>query len=278
VVVVISVVLMFVEHHEKHLKGVRSAIGTFMTPLVYLADIPQEFFSWGGESMMSRSQLRQENQTIKAESIVLKSQLQKFISLQVDNARLRNLLGTQNETLEKRLLAEIIRIDSDPFNLEFMINKGSNHSVYIGQTVIDAQGIVGQVIGVSAFTSRVIMISDSSHAIPVKVARNNARAIAAGSGKINRLLLKNVTDTTDVKVGDTLITSGLGQKFPKGYPVATITQVIHDPGKAYAIINAKPTAKLAQLSSVLLVWSLNYTVNNSSNQTAHKQGEQNDQK
>ena len=104
-VVIISVVLMFVDHHEKHLKGVRSTIGTFVTPLVYLADLPQEFFSWGGESMMSRSQLRQENQALKAESQILKSQLQKFISLQVDNARLRNLLGTQNESLEKRLLA-----------------------------------------------------------------------------------------------------------------------------------------------------------------------------
>lgn len=258
-VVVISVILMFIDHHEKHLQGVRSTIGTFVTPLVYLADIPQEFFSWGGESMMSRSQLRQENQALKAESEILKSQLQKFISLQVENARLRNLLGTQNEILEKRLLAEIIQIDSDPFNLEFIINKGNSHSVYIGQTVIDSQGIVGQVIGVSEFTSRVIMISDSSHAIPIRVARNNARAIVAGSGQINQLFLKNVTDTTDIQVGDTLISSGLGQKFPKGYPVATVTQVIHDPGKAYAIITAKPTARLAQLSSVLLVWTIDDT-------------------
>lgn len=273
-VVIISVILMFVDHHEKHLQGVRSTIGTFVTPLVYLADLPQEFFSWGGESMMSRSQLRQENQALKAESQILKSQLQKFISIQVDNARLRNLLGTQNESLEKRLLAEIIQIDSDPFNLEFVIDKGGNHSVYIGQTVIDAQGIVGQIIGVSAFTSRVIMISDSSHAIPIRVARNNARAIVAGSGQINQLFLTNVTDTTDIQVGDTLVTSGLGQKFPKGYPVATVTQVIHDPGKAYAIITAKPTAKLAQLSSVLLVWTLNDSVN----RLVQKRGDNNDQK
>ncbi len=250
---------MFIDHHEKHLKGVRSAIGTFVTPLVYLADIPQEFFSWGGESMMSRSQLRQENQNLISESEILRSQLQKFISLQVENARLRNLLGTQSEMLEKRLLAEIIQIDGDPFSLEFIINKGSNDLVYVGQTVIDAQGIVGQVIGVSVFTSRVIMISDSRHAIPVRVARNNARAIVAGSGQISQLFLKNVTDTTDVQVGDTLITSGLGQKFPKGYPVAIVTKVVHDPGKAYAIITAKPTAKLAQLSSVLLVWTLKET-------------------
>ena len=255
-VVILSAGLMFVDHHEKHLKGVRSAIGTFLTPLVYLADIPHEFFSWGGESMMSRSQLRQENQSLKSESKILRSQLQKFISLQVENARLRNLLGTQNESLEKRLLAEIIKIDNDPFNLEFTINKGSNQSVYIGQTVIDAHGIVGQVISVSAFTSRVIMLSDASHAIPIRIARNNARAIVAGSGRINHLILKNVTDTTDIQVGDQLISSGLGQKFPKGYPVATVTRVIHDPGKAYAIISAKPLAKLAELSSVLLVWTL----------------------
>ena len=99
------------------------------------------------------------------------------------------------------------------------------------------------------------MITDTRHAIPIRVIRNNVRSIAAGTGQINQLLLRNVTDTTDIKVGDILTSSGLGQKFPVGYPVATVTQVQHDPGKAYALISAVPTAKLEQLSSVLLVWT-----------------------
>lgn len=246
---------MFVDHHEKHLQGLRSTLGTLVTPIIYLADIPQEFFSWSGESLLSRSQLRQENQRLNDESNILKAQLQKYIALQAENSRLRNLLGTENETLERRLLAGIIQIDSDPLRLDFVINKGSLSDVYVGQTVIDANGVVGQVITVYATTSRVLMITDASHGIPVRIARNNVRSIAAGSGQINQLFLKNVTDTTDIKVGDTLISSGLGEKFPVGYPVATVTKVEHDPGKAYAIIFARPTAKLEQLASVLLVWT-----------------------
>jgi rod shape-determining protein MreC len=248
---------MFVDHYQKHLQGLRATIGTLVTPIIYLADIPQEFFSWSGESLVTRSQLRQENQRLVGESNILKAQLQKYISLQAENARLRNLLGTENETLERRLLAQIIQIDNDPYALEFMINRGSLNDVYLGQTVIDANGVVGQVISVYASTARVLMISDASHAIPVRVTRNNIRSIAAGSGRINQLLLKNVTDTTDIKVGDILISSGLGQKFPIGYPVATVTKVEHDPGKAYAIIFAKPAARLEQLDSVLLVWTDN---------------------
>ncbi|MBV1910376.1 MAG: rod shape-determining protein MreC [Kangiellaceae bacterium] len=254
IVIVISSVLMFIDHHEKHLQGVRNTIGSLMTPVIYLADLPNEFFAWGGQSLVSRSQLRQENQRFKEEARVLKSQLQKYIALQAENSRLRNLLGTENQALEKRLLAEIIQIDDDPFRLDFVINKGTTSGVFEGQTVIDANGMVGQVETVFLLTSRVLMISDARHAIPVRVARNNVRSVLAGSGHINQLFLRNVTDTTDIKVGDVLISSGLGQKFPVGYPVATVTEVVHDPGKAYALIAAKPMAKLEQLSSVLLVW------------------------
>ena len=253
-VVVLSSILIFVDHHEKRLQGFRATLGTLITPILYLADIPREFFTWSGESLVTRSKLRAENQRLNDESKVLKTQLQKFITLQAENARLRNLLGSQNDTLERRLLAEIIQIDSDPFILDFVINKGALDDVYLGQTVIDANGIVGQVISVFATTARVLMITDTTHGIPVRVARNNVRAIVAGTGQINRLLLRNVTDTTDIQVGDILLSSGLGQIFPRGYPVAVVDEVSHDPGKAYAIISARPTAKLEQLASVLLVW------------------------
>lgn len=246
---------MFVDHHEKHLQGLRNTLGTLMTPVIYLADIPREFSAWGGQSLATRSQLRQENQNLREESRILKSQLQKFIAIQAENSRLRNLLGSENLELEKRLLAEIIHIDDDPFRLDFVINKGSSSGVFEGQTVIDANGVVGQVETVFLTSARVLMISDARHAIPIRVARNNVRSIAAGSGQINQLFLRNVTDTTDIKVGDVLISSGLGQKFPVGYPVATVTEVKHDPGKAYAMITAVPNAKLEQLSSVLLVWT-----------------------
>ncbi|MCW8878820.1 MAG: rod shape-determining protein MreC [Kangiellaceae bacterium] len=255
IAVVLSCALMFIDHHQQHLKGLRKAIGTFITPIVFLAEIPGEFFAWGGENLMTRSQLRQENTRLKNESLILKAQLQQFVSIQAENARLRNLLGNVNRQVERRLVAEIIQIDSDPFSLRFLINKGSTDDVFVGQTVIDAYGIVGQVVEVTAMTARVLMISDATHAIPVRVNRNGVRANLIGTGQINTLALEFVPDTTDIKVGDLLLSSGLGERFPDGYPVATVTHVSHNPGEDYATIWATPSAHLEQSALVLLVWT-----------------------
>jgi len=246
---------MFADHHQQHLKGLRKAISAFITPIVFLADIPGDFFAWGGEKLMTRSQLSRENSRLKDEALVLNAQLQKFIAMQAENARLRNLLGTENKKVERRLVAEIIHIDDDPFSLKFMVNKGSLHDVYVGQTVIDAKGIVGQVVEVSAVNSRVLMITDVSHAIPVRVNRNGIKATVVGTGEINSLALQYVPDTTDIKVGDILLSSGLGLRFPDGHPVGTVYSVEHDPGEAFARIFATPAANLEQSAPVLLVWS-----------------------
>jgi len=246
---------MFVDHRQQHLKVLRSAISTFVTPIIFIADLPGELFSWGGENLMSRSYLRQENARLKTEALILKAQLQKFVSLQAENMRLRSLMGTENKQVERRLVAEIIGIDGDPFRQRITINKGSLQDVYLGQTVIDANGIVGQVVEVSLATSRVLMITDVTHAIPVRVSRNGVRSIVVGTGQINQLSLQYVPDTTDIKVGDLLLSSGLGQRFPDGYPVAIVNSVEHDPGAPFARILASPSAKLEQSSPVLLVWS-----------------------
>lgn len=246
---------MFIDHHQQHLSGLRKSIAAVVTPIVYLADIPGDFFTWGGENLMTRSQLRQQNTQLQNENMILKAQLQKFANLQARNVSLRNLLGTQNEQVEKRLVAEIISIDSMPFSLRFVINKGSTNHVYVGQAVIDDQGIIGQVIEVSPLYSRVLMISDATHAIPVHIQRNGIRSILVGTGNVNLLALQYLPDTTDIQVGDILLSSGLGMRFPAGYPVAEVTQVEKKPGESFATILAKPTAKLEKNSPVLLVWS-----------------------
>jgi rod shape-determining protein MreC len=249
---------MFVDHHQQHLQGLRKAISTFITPIIVIADIPGDFFAWGGEKVMSRSQLSRDNRQLKDEVLILKAQLQKYVAMQTENARLRNLLGTENKQLEKRLVAEIISIDADPFRLKFMINKGSRDDVYLGQAVIDANGVVGQVVEVALAYSRVLMISDSTHAIPVRNNRNGIRATAVGTGEINQLALQFVPDTTDIKVGDLLLSSGLGQRFPDGYRVAKVTSVTRSPGEPFAQIIAEVEANLEQSAPVLLVWADNH--------------------
>lgn len=246
---------MFIDHHQRHLQGLRKVLTTFVTPIVFLADMPAAFFAWGGGNLASRSQLRQENVRLKDESLILKTQLQTLVGLQAENARLRNLLGTENKSVGRKMVAEIFQVDSDPFSLKFQINKGEIHGVFLGQTVIDAYGIVGQVVEVSPLISKVLMVSDVTHAIPVKVNRNGVRSTAVGTGQIKQLSLQFVPDTMDIKVGDLLLSSGLGQRFPSGYPVARVTSVEHDPAVPFAQIFAVPEAKLEQNALVLLVWS-----------------------
>lgn len=246
---------MFVDHHQQHLSGLRSAIAAFITPIVFLADMPGDFFAWSGDKLMTRSQLRRENARLKDERLILKAQLLKYVALQSENARLNSLLGSEYKAVERRLVADILAIDSHQFGHKFLINKGSFHDVYLGQTVIDAHGIVGQVVEVSAVNSRVLMITDSTHAIPVQVNRNGVRSVAVGTGQINRLALQFVPDTMDIKVGDLLLSSGLGLRYPAGYPVATVVSVEYDPGEPFAIILAEPAAQLTQSPAVLLVWT-----------------------
>jgi rod shape-determining protein MreC len=138
---------------------------------------------------------------------------------------------------------------------QLVLDKGADASVYLGQPLIDARGLMGQVVEVSRFTSRVLLITDATHSVPVQVNRNGVRAIAEGTGSLDRLEIHHVAATTDIREGDLLVTSGLGQRFPIGYPVATVTGVERDPGQPFARIAARPTAALDRVRHVLLVFA-----------------------
>ena len=116
---------------------------------------------------------------------------------------------------------------------------------------------MGQVIEVSAVTSRVLLITDATHSIPVQVNRNGVRAIAEGSGSLASLEIHHVAATTDIREGDLLVSSGLGGRFPVGYPVASVVAVDRDPGQAFARISARPRAALDRSRHVLLVFTGN---------------------
>jgi rod shape-determining protein MreC len=152
------------------------------------------------------------------------------------------------------LIAEIIRVDIDPFRHRVRINKGANHGVFKGQPVLDAFGIVGQVTEVDRYTAELILISDSAHATPVQVNRNGIRSIAVGTGDMGKLSLPFLTIEADVKVDDLLVSSGLDGVFPAGYPVARITKVERDPSQTFAVVEARPMAQLDRVREVLLLW------------------------
>lgn len=233
----------------------RNVLGIFVTPVQWISSLPGRFGGWAGDTARSHSTLLAENETLKSESLILQQKVQQMASLRAENNRLRELLNTSEQMDDEVLVAEMIGVDPDPYTHHIIVNKGANDGVFRGQPVLDAQGLMGQVIEVLPYTSRVILVADSNHAIPVQVNRNGVRAIAVGAGQLNELVLIYVPDTADIKEGDLLVSSGLGKRFPQGYPVGKIKSVEHDPGEPFAIVSAEPSAHLDRSRHVLLVFS-----------------------
>ncbi len=188
--------------------------------------------------------------------MLLQGRLQKLAALTEQNVRLRELLNSSALVNEKVEVAELIGMDPNPFTHRIIINKGERDGVVLGQPGTrrpwpDGRG--GRTRW--PYTSRVLLLTDTTHSIPVQVNRNGLRAIASGTGNPERLELRHVADTADIKEGDLLVSSGLGQRFPAGYPVATVKEVIHDSGQPFAIVRAVPTAALNRSRYLLLVFS-----------------------
>ena len=205
--------------------------------------------------VQTRADLIEQTKQQEQQLFTLRARLLKMDQLEHENQRLRELLGSPVHKESRKMVAELLSVDSDPFSHQVLINKGALDGVYNGQAVINDQGVIGQVLHVGSTTSRVLLITDSSHGIPVRVLRNDLRAIASGSGELDKLELRNLPRNTDIQVGDLLVTSGLGGRFPEGYPVATVTRSEYVEGKPFAQIEAKPLVELDRLRYLLLLWT-----------------------
>jgi len=225
-----------------------------VSPLQYLATAPKQMMNWAAENIVTRRQLIEDNEQYKINELVFHEQALQLDIVTRENERLRALLASPLRTNAKKMVAEILAVDSDPYTHQVVINRGANDGIYEGQAVIDDQGIVGQVLHVGTTSSRVLLITDVTHAVPVRVSRNGVRLIANGVGVIDRLSHNHVPHSSDVRQGDLLVSSGLGGKFPEGYPVATITAVIQDESRAFSQIQSEPVAKIDRLRYVLLLW------------------------
>ena len=245
---------MICDKYLEPTKSVRSTLGYLVLPVQWASSLPGQLSVWAGDSAMSHASLLEENNRLRLESLVLKQKVQQMISIRTENHQLRELLNTSEQLDDKILVAELIGVDPDPYTHHIIINKGLQHGVFVGQPILDSQGLMGQVIEVLPFTSRVLLVADSNHAIPVQVNRNGLRSIAIGSG-LNQLKLPFLPNNADIVPGDLLVTSGLGGTFPQGYPVAIVDNVKVQPNKPFASISAIPKAKLDRIRELLIVWS-----------------------
>jgi len=252
-----SIALMIVDHRLDYLKIVRTHLLGLVYPIQYLVNLPIKTGQWLSMTASNRFLLIEEIERLRAEKRQLQVTLQKFEALKSENERLRRLLGSPLKVGERVQMAEVLAVELEQSNRKMVINKGKKHGLIVNQAVIDGQGVIGQVIHVGLFSSTVMLITDPEHELPVQVVRTGLRTIAKGNGAVNRLSLLGISNTglnTGIKVGDLIVTSGAGEKFPKDYPVGTVIDVTPDIGQPFASVQALPRAALERNSEVLLVW------------------------
>jgi rod shape-determining protein MreC len=246
---------MTVDHRQQHLDSVRATLSVVVYPLKWLVDLPGATGQWFRESLSTRRQLQEENASLRTQHLVLNTQLQKLEALEAENRRLRALLDSSFQVGNRpKLIAALLSVDMDPYRHQIEINKGSLDRLFEGQPLLDSKGVMGQLIHVGPFTATAMLITDPSHAIPVQINRTGLRTIALGTGSIDRLELPHIPTNADVRVGDLLVSSGLGGRFPPGYPVAEVVSVEQDPGNTFSEVIARPRAHLDRSREVLLVW------------------------
>jgi rod shape-determining protein MreC len=252
----LSISLMVLDHRYNTLESLRATLSVLLYPVQYLASLPVSLGKAASETFTSRNELEKERERLHSENLELRGRLQKFEALEAENRRLRGLLDSSFKVGDRVQIAELITVEQDPFRQVVLIDKGSSSGLYKGQPVLDADAVVGQVTHTNPYTANVLLITDATHALPVQVQRNGLRTIALGTGLINRLELPHLPNNADIRVGDLLTTSGLGGRFPPGYPVARVVEVRHEPGRPFAWIIAETSAQLDRLREVLLVWTL----------------------
>ncbi|WP_413729349.1 rod shape-determining protein MreC [Sodalis sp. RH22] len=252
--VMVAIAIIIADSRLGTFVQIRTYMDTAVSPFYFLANGPRKMLDNVSETLASRGQLEQENHTLRQELLLRNSEQLLLGQFRQENARLRELLGSPLRQDEQKMVTQVISTSTDPYSDQVVIDKGLDSGVYVGQPVISDKGVVGQVVAAGKMTSRVLLICDASHALPIQVLRNDIRVIVAGNGCTEDLQLEHLPGNTDIRVGDVLVTSGLGGRFPEGYPVGVVSSVKVDTQRAYTVIQARPTAQLQRLRYLLLLW------------------------
>lgn len=254
VLVILSIALMVMDKRMTHLTTIRSALTVPVAPLQYVVNLPAHTFDKLTQIVRSHDALIKDNAALKSEQLRLNVRLQRLTAIESENNYLKSLFQSSRKVEGKTLIAELMSVASEPFIKQVTLDKGRRDGVYEGQPVMDATGVMGQVIEAGPFTSRVLLINDARSGIAVQNARSGIRAVAAGDNYSDRLRLRYVPKTADIRIGDLFLTSGLGDHYPEGYPVGKVVKVAKDPSWQFAEIYLQPTAHLDTSKQLLLIW------------------------
>ena len=250
-----ATILMIIDRSTDWLRPIRHLADSAVRPLYWITEVPGRIEQWSVDQFSRKDELIEENRRLRQERLIYRGRLHRMSELAAENLRLLQLLNASKLLIDSVLLGEVIGISPTAFRHTLTVDRGFTDGINVGQPVLDAEGLMGQVIEVYKNHSIVLLITDASHAIPVKVLRNGVRSIAEGTADYNRLSLRFVSPTADIKLGDQLVSSGLGERFPAGYPVGVISSIEDQPGSVFVNIEVKPSASLDVSTHVLFVFS-----------------------
>lgn len=250
----LSLTLMVQDHRGRHLEKIRSALSALAYPVLLLAALPARAGGAVLDWFTTEATLRENNERLRAERQLLLAQLQQYEALEQENQRLRGMLGSAARVADRAIVVEVLEANPEPFTRKIIVSKGARDGVTVGQPVIDAHGIMGQVTQVAADHARATLLTDPGHAIPVLVVRSGLRAVVVGTGDQDRLRIPYLTAIADIREGDVLVSSGMGGTFPAGYPVAQVTRIVNDPNESFLAITARPAARIGHGTQALLIW------------------------
>ncbi len=253
-IIIVSITLMMLDDAHDSLAPVRATLAVAMHPLQMVAQMPGDVVNYL-DRYFNRGQLIANNDALSQKVLLLRARLQKLAALEAENDRIRALLASSESLEQEVLIAEILSVSPSPYRHYVKLNKGAADGVHEGQALVDANGIMGQVTQVTPLGSHAILITDANHGIPVEINRTGLQTIAQGTGKPDELRLPFLASNADVNTGDLLVSSGLGGRYPAGYPVATVAQVSHEAGNEFLDATATPTAHLNRGREALLVWT-----------------------
>jgi rod shape-determining protein MreC len=250
----ISIAILLFDRHSIHFQDWHAKMSTIAVPVQILVDEPIKLYRWATTTLKFQRQLLNDNARLRAQQLFMESKLQKLVGLERENAQLRQLLQSTPQATGKVIVAQLLAVALNPATQQVVIDRGASDHLYLGQPVLDAYGVMGQVISIGGLTSRVLLVTDIRSSVPVQNYRTGARAIAIGSGSYGQLRLINLPDNSDIKEGDLYVASGMGLRFPVGYPVGVVAKSTVEAGERFATINLIPAAHLDKSEQVLLAW------------------------
>ncbi len=244
---------MIVDANTLWLTGPRNLLSIGLRPIQGLASMPSMIGNWFSSTLSAEPDVKIAYENLQSEYFKLKSETLLLRTLQEENQGLRALLDATERLEEKVTLAELMHVNLDRDNHRVSVGRGLSSGAYVGQAVIDDKGVIGQVTEVMPLSSIVVLITDPGHALPVQVERNGLRTIVRGTGSLSRLVVPYLNQNSDIKEGDILLSSGLGGRFPNGYPVAEVSEVKMIEDEAFIQVFASPIGKLDRSNHVLLL-------------------------